>query len=456
MKVGSEKGACRRHSVLMWWFGVSNCLTRLVPGHCSRACFCLALLSALITPLYAQRGQNAVFNATVPTPSPSLFDATQFGVTGNDPCQQILATFNDASFPSTGGTVDARGLVGSGPNPTLTCSVNPIPAGAKGRLLLSAGTYLAQVPWVIQSNDVNIIGTGASDNTGSNNTIIQACASLQTNCGGIVFPSGKAVIQMGTMGMSPKTVFRSTVKEVAVDCQDVPGVSGFQAIAAQEETVFDLVRATGCRVAGFDLGIGDTAFLSGTGIQNGAALSNFEVNYTNGSGCPMVSAPTISGISRDSSGVVTVTLSSAPSPALVVGYEVVIAGSSNSSFNGTYRVNTFSSPTSFTYKTSATGGSSSGGSVSLYPVGVRIWQTSGSPVRPIINGTINGVDCNATGHSPGPVAMELSGGFPFVHNIHTEGFTVGVQIGDLSGTNGATLSNLKLDNATTTGILISD
>ena len=57
-----------------------------------------------------------------------------------------------------------------------------------------------------------------------------------------MFPSGQGVIQMGT---SSKTVFRSTVKELAVDCQDVPGVSGFQVIAAQEETVFDLVLGHG-------------------------------------------------------------------------------------------------------------------------------------------------------------------------------------------------------------------
>jgi hypothetical protein len=44
---------------------------------------------------------------------------------------------------------------------------------------------------------------------------------------------------------------------------------------------------------------------------------------------------------------------------------------------------------------------------SLFAVGVRVWQKSGSPVRPIINGTINGAGC-----SPAPpIAMELSGSF---------------------------------------------
>ena len=93
------------------------------------------------------------------------------------------------------------------------------------------------------------------------------------------------------MGTASKTVFRSTVKELGVDCQDVPGVSGFQVIAAMEETVFDPVKATGCRVAGFDLGVGDTQ------IQNGAALSNFYVQYPNGAGCPTVTPGTIANLS---------------------------------------------------------------------------------------------------------------------------------------------------------------
>lgn len=138
--------------------------------------------------LVAQAGQNAVMkDATTPINSPSFFDATRFDI-GGDACQQIAFTFNDPSFPSTGGTVDARGLAGNGSSP-LKCSVNPIPSGAKGRLLLSSGTYLAQVPWVIQgtNTNVNIIGTGPSGNTGSTNTTIQACASGQPNCGGVVF-----------------------------------------------------------------------------------------------------------------------------------------------------------------------------------------------------------------------------------------------------------------------------
>jgi len=201
----------------------------------NRCASALLLAAALFArqAVFAQTGQNAVIHdkGNHTTNSPSFFDATQFP--GADPCVQINATFTDASFPKTGGTVDARGLVPPGvSNPTLICSVNPIPSGAKGRLLLSSGTYLAQVPWVIQSNNFSIIGTGASGDTGNNNTIIQACASGQANCGGVVFPSGNALIQMGT---SAQTVMRSEVKELAVDCQDVPGVSGFQAVNAQEQ-----------------------------------------------------------------------------------------------------------------------------------------------------------------------------------------------------------------------------
>jgi hypothetical protein len=296
----------------------------------------------------AQQGNNAVINSGgSPVASPSFFDATQFG--GADPCKQIQSAF--AALPSTGGTVDARGLIAN-PNTTLTCSVNPIPSGAKGRLLLSSGTYLAQMPWVIQSNDVSIVGTGPSDISGSNNTVIQACAPGQTGCAA-AFPSGNAVIQMGT---SSKTVYRSTVKELAVDCQSVAGVSGIQAMAAQEETVFDLVRADNCPVAGIDIGVGDAK------TENGAALSNFEVDYDSGTACPTVTAGLISSATRNSMGVVTATLTVNSTPALVVGNEIAITGLSPSSFNGTYRVNSISGtgPFTFTYQTSATGGSTIG------------------------------------------------------------------------------------------------
>ena len=52
--------------------------------------------------------------------------------------------------------------------------------------------------------------------------------------------------------------------------------------------------------------------------------------------------------------------------------------------------------------------------------------------------------------------MELSGGDPYVHNVHTEGFTTGFQLGDLSGTNSATLINIRPDNSTTNGVVISN
>jgi hypothetical protein len=245
--------------------------------------------------LFAQTptpGQNAVIKDTGghTSNSPSFFDATQFPAA--DPCVQIQLAFG--ALPSSGGTVHARGLAPFPTGSTIVCSVNPIPANAKGRLLLSSGTYLAQVPWVIQSNNFSIIGTGASGDTGNNNTIIQACAG-QTNCGGHTFGSGQAVIQMGTC---TQTVMRSEVKQLAVDCQDVPGVSGFQAVNAQEQSVVDLVRVTGCRVAGFDIGVGDT------NVQNGVALSNFDFGYPNGGsggrqGCPAITAGTITTLSRD-------------------------------------------------------------------------------------------------------------------------------------------------------------
>ncbi len=66
-------------------------------------------------------------------------------------------------------------------------------------------------------------------------------------------------------------LFQVTARELAVDCNDVPGVSGIAVLGIQEESVLDLVKASGCRVAGIYIGLGDVA------DQNGAALSNFNV-----------------------------------------------------------------------------------------------------------------------------------------------------------------------------------
>jgi hypothetical protein len=65
------------------------------------------------------------------------------------------------------------------------------------------------------------------------------------------------------------------------------------------------------------------------------------------------------------------------------------------------------SPPLFTCQQNAGAATSTGGTFSLFPVGVRVWQKSASPVRPIINGTINGAGCS----SAPPIATELSGGF---------------------------------------------
>jgi hypothetical protein len=92
--------------------------------------------------------------------------------------------------------------------------------------------------------------------SGNTNSTIQACVSGQSNCGGKFFPSGRAVIEIEPLAAGGN-VFQVTVKELNIDCQDAPGVSGLSVIAGQEETVFDLVRASGCRVAGFDIGQGD-------------------------------------------------------------------------------------------------------------------------------------------------------------------------------------------------------
>ena len=419
-----------------------NCLVHLAPLFFALATLLCATCRAQILP---SPGQNAVIKDTGgdTANSASILDATQFA--GADPCVQIQTAFATLPHGTAAGTIDARGLIPGGVSTTLTCSVNPLvssgmtPTPFQGTLLLGAATYLAQVPWVIGGNQLNIVGVGPG------NSIIRPCKSGQALCGGMVFPSGQAVIQMGT---STATVFGSTVKGLTVNCSGAPGVSGIQAVAAQEETGFDLITVQDCPAASFDLGLGDTA------IQNGAALSNFHILYTSGSnsGCGSGVNNNILSVSR-SGNTVTAILTSSPATPPAVGQEVWIQGVTDSSYNGYYRINSTTSSTTSKYQTNASGGSSSsGGTASFWPVGVRVWQMSGSGVRPIVNGTIDGSKCS----SFAPIAMELSGGDPHVHNVHTEGFTTGFQLGDLSGTNSATLTSLRPDNNTVNGVVISN
>lgn len=129
----------------------------------------LLILGLVLLPvrLRAQQGQNAVYNSSgsATTNSPSFLDASQFTSAG-DACQAVAAAFGALPPGTTSGTVDARGLIPGGHATTLPCSVNPLvnpltSAAFQGTLLLGAATYLAQVPWVISGNQLNIIGIAA-------------------------------------------------------------------------------------------------------------------------------------------------------------------------------------------------------------------------------------------------------------------------------------------------------
>src|ERR1700722_11672758 len=89
--------------------------------------------------------------------SESIIDAAQFVAIGGDVCTQINQALK--ALPSTGGTVDARGLIGT----ALNCVSNPWNTVSQpATLLLGAATYETTATWLIP-NKSRMFGIGRGD-----------------------------------------------------------------------------------------------------------------------------------------------------------------------------------------------------------------------------------------------------------------------------------------------------
>jgi hypothetical protein len=135
---------------------------------------------------FAQRGNNAVYQtSTSLAASPAWIDASAFcgtgggtsscGVSGFDVCSMISAAIS--SIPSTGGVIDARGVVPPSSN-KQTCSANPFPSTGGPyppmTVLLPASTIVMPATsgtWTLPNN-VRLIGEGSmtvlNDASGNN------------------------------------------------------------------------------------------------------------------------------------------------------------------------------------------------------------------------------------------------------------------------------------------------
>lgn len=130
-----------------------------------------------------------------------------------------------ADLPSTGGTVDARGLEGA-----QTSSVNPFVGITKPiTLLLGDTTLTTSVPWVITTNQQNIIGQGfmqtilAYSGGAANEVLLFDGTGVPNNINFILRNLRVKGNASSTNGITIKNGARFLVENVSVT--DVPGVA---------------------------------------------------------------------------------------------------------------------------------------------------------------------------------------------------------------------------------------
>jgi hypothetical protein len=147
------------------------------------------LLGLLLTqPDRVQAQDNGVYNSgNTVVGSPAFFDATTFA--GNDICAKINAALR-SSIPSTGGVVDARGVVPNGPPSTPQyCGSNPFTnVTVPSTVLLPASSIHIQTKWTLPDR-TRVVGEGGG-------TILVACTAMDPNCNNIDF-NGSEMVDMG-------------------------------------------------------------------------------------------------------------------------------------------------------------------------------------------------------------------------------------------------------------------
>jgi hypothetical protein len=159
----------------------------------------LGLLSVSPVRMEAQTGYNAIYNASSACCSPSnaFIDASVFctggSCTGNDLCAVVNKALQ--ALPSTGGVVDARGVLTS--TGKITCAAGTTPWLQSGvftttpsEILLPPDFIYIQAPWILPDR-TRIFGDGA---LGTNGTYIWAAEGSEGTF------TGTAMIYMGYNG----------------------------------------------------------------------------------------------------------------------------------------------------------------------------------------------------------------------------------------------------------------
>ena len=207
--------------------------------------------SGTISPTVTQAAQSVI--------DPKFIGGTAYADTfaGADFCAKVAAAISAVNtFTGQGGTVDARGLVGS-----QTCSTNPFAGNVKGITLLMGSTIVVtDAEWVVPTAN-RIIGSGREVSLAFN-TIIKASN---------VFPTSTPIITLGLFANAPQ--FGVQVTDLEMDCNGIAGCIGGDNQASQEQSWFRRDLAINAAGSGFQIGSSATPF----GAQNSGPYEDLEV-----------------------------------------------------------------------------------------------------------------------------------------------------------------------------------
>lgn len=177
----------------------------------------------------------------VPTETPGQVRYAESYV-GNDAGDMIAKAIAD--LPSTGGVVDARGLIG-----TQSIDTAPFPSGTTNvLLLLGAGTYSTSVQ-VTVPNKCRIVGVGRSATIIKSNAIAPATGLVRLGVGG-------------------GAVFGCRIENLTVDCNDVAASIGVYSSEANEQSGVQNCVVTGFRTNGikYDTAACQNAFVDSSEV----------------------------------------------------------------------------------------------------------------------------------------------------------------------------------------------
>jgi hypothetical protein len=374
-------------------------------------------------PLINTTGSNSYSTSAL------YFDASQF------PGSTADAKINACIVAANGGTCDARSLTGM-----QTIAGLLIPSNATGKLILGSSVlWLTSTssPVVIPSR-FQVEGLGTSPYaalSAGENSYIKACngETSSSPCAGGSYPSSTPMVCFGNGGvcggyLNNGIQFQSWVRNLTVDCNGVSGCRAIQNFTAQENSGVSYVNL-------YNWGN------HGMGLQHADSQPPFwtlSASYTVNQF--VQPSPGNGHYYKNTNGACTSSASAQPSPWNTSGG--ANSGNPDGTCDWTDQGTSIpaSEPTHADYD-HITAGNQKAFACTLDSVGISLDDlvSGGGLARSLYNATVNNPGC--TGGTNPQDDIRVNGIGPMtLSDVHTETTVNGVDIGNLSNTNGITVN----------------